>query len=81
MRIFPSTSLAALCAGLWLLLLFGAGCSSSPEDLAGEMCDCVKEEGMFACAEVSQEHQRALADDREAAMAYASALLKCDVRP
>jgi len=63
------------------LLLLVAGCSSSPEDLAGDMCGCIKEEGMFACTELSQDHRKALADDREATQAYARALLSCDPRP
>ena len=66
---------------LALLIVLASGCSSSPEDLAAEMCDCIKEEGMLGCAELSSEHRKAISGNPEAAQAYAGALMQCDARP
>jgi hypothetical protein len=45
------------------------------------MCDCIKEAGLFACAELSSEHREAISGNPEAAQAYAGALMQCNVRP
>lgn len=75
------TNFASLLGLMTLLLMLASGCSSSPEDLASEMCDCIKEEGMFGCAELSAEHRDAMGGDSEAAQKYAGALMRCDPRP
>jgi hypothetical protein len=50
---FRTSSLpcAALCVFLVSLLI--AGCGTSPEDLAEEMCDCVADDGPMACVSLS----------------------------
>ena len=72
---------APLVSLLTLVLVLVSGCSSSPEDLAAEMCDCIKEEGVLGCAELSAEHRDALAGNPEASQKYAGALMRCDPRP
>jgi len=64
-----------------LLLILVSGCSSSPEDLASEMCDCVKEQGLFACAELSADHRDAISSDPEATQKYAGTLMRYDPMP
>jgi len=66
---------------LTLLLMLASGCSSSPEDMAAEMCDCVKEEGMLACAELAAEHRDAMGGNPEATQKYAGTLMRCDSMP
>ena len=75
------TRIVSLFGVLALLIVFASGCSSSPEDLAAEMCDCIKEAGLFACAELSSEHREAISGNPEAAQAYAGTLMQCDAQP
>ena len=69
----------SLCAVLCVLLVsfLMAGCGTSPEDLAEEMCDCVADDGATACVSLSQEHMNTLGDDREALVAYRQAVAQC----
>lgn len=78
---FSSAHFASLATLTFLLLMVASGCSSSPEDMAAEICDCIKEEGLFACAELSAEHRDAISGNPEASQAYAGALMRCDPRP
>lgn len=71
------TNTASLLSLMALLLILGSGCSSSPEDLADEMCDCVTDDGAMACVSLSQEHMNTLGDDREALVTYRRAVAQC----
>jgi uncharacterized protein YcfL len=72
-----STNTAFLLSLMALLLILVSGCSSSPEDLADEMCDCVTDDGTIACVSLSQEHMNTLGDDREALVTYRQAVAQC----
>jgi hypothetical protein len=72
-----STNTAFLLSLMALLLILVSGCSSSPEDLADEMCDCVTDDGAMACVSLSQEHMNTLGDDREALVTYRQAVAQC----
>jgi len=71
----PRSLCAVLCVFLVSLLI--AGCSTSPEDLAEEMCDCVADDGPMACVSLSQEHMNTMGDDREALVAYRQSVAQC----
>jgi uncharacterized protein YcfL len=72
--------LLSLLVGCFLIMasLALTGCGSSPESLADDMCDCLSDKGMMACASLSQEHMEQLSGDQEGIVAYRQALAECE---
>jgi hypothetical protein len=66
--------------GVTALLLTGlalAGCGSPAENMADEMCDCLKENGPMGCMSLTQEHMQELGSDSGALTTYRQNIAQC----
>jgi len=54
-----------------------AGCGSSAEDLADEMCDCIKNQGPMACTTMASDHAKELGNDPDAMSTYSQKVTQC----
>jgi hypothetical protein len=67
---------------LYFIMLVFASCSTTPEDMAKEYCDCRAQVDKGTktdkdCAELAQKHTNNLQDDDDPLRVYTSTVLDC----